>query len=285
MPRMRFLAALLVLALAPVQPASADGPVASMALSYTTYVAGLTVLTSEADVELGAEGYRVDLASRTAGTYGLLFRGETYSLAQGRWAGPLVAPARFAISGSWRGKPRRTLIDYTSGTPSILRLQPPNEDEREVVPAALQRETVDTISAAARLVRQVSRTGRCDGAARTYDGRRLIEVSVATGAWETLPPDGRTIFAGQALRCDFDGRLLAGFMLEGDREAAARPQKGTAWLARLSPDGPLLPVKLRFEIRWLGSATMLLTGATPNGPPLVRTRADAENGAPPLRLP
>jgi hypothetical protein len=280
---MRAIALLAALLLLPRPAAAQDS--AALGLSYTTYVAGMTVMTAEADVELTPQGYRVDFASRTAGTYGVLFRGETRSLAQGAWAGALVAPARFAVAGEWRGKPRRTLIEYQSGVPTVLRLVPANEEEREPVPEALQRETVDAISAAALLVRQTSRTGRCEGATRTYDGRRLVEVSVTTGGWEVLPPDARSVFAGEALRCDFGGRLLAGFMLEGDRRAAARPQQGSAWLARLSPGGPLVPVRLRFDLRWLGSATMLLTGAVENAPPLVRVRADAENGAPPLRLP
>ncbi len=273
-----------LLLLLPLHRARAQ-PAVSASLSYVTTVAGLSVLHTDADVELGQEGYRVDVASRTAGTYGVLFRGETYSLAQGRWAGGLVAPARFAISGHWRGKPRRSLIEYQSGVPTVLRMVPANEEEREPVPPSLQRETIDTVSAAARLVRQVTRTGRCDGEARTFDGRRLVDITATTGGWETLPADSRSPFAGQALRCDFDGRLLAGFMVDSDRAAAARPQKGSAWLASLWPGGPMLPVRLSFEIRWLGSANMVLTSAAPQAAPLVRTRADAENGAAPLRLP
>ena len=286
--RVAALLAGLVLLLSPPARAQSDVSLSdvSVSLSYATTVAGLTVMLTDADVEMSPQGYRVDVGSRTAGTYGMLFRGETYSVAQGRWAGGLVAPARFAISGHWRGKPRRSLIEYQSGVPTILRMVPSNEEEREAVAPDLQRETVDTISAAARLVRQATQTGRCDGAARTYDGRRLVEISVTTGGWEAMPPGSGGIFAGQALRCDFNGRLLAGFMLDGDRAAAARPQKGSAWLARLSPGGPMLPVRLSFDIRWLGSATMVLTGATSHGAaPLVRTRADAENGAAPLGLP
>ncbi len=288
---MRMTAAL-VLALLLARPAVASEPArpaaplnTTVSLSYSTYVAGMTVFTADADVEITPRGYRVDLASRTAGAYGALFHGETHSVAQGRWAGTLVAPARYAIAGHWRGKQRLTLMDYAAGQPTVLRLEPPNEAEREAVPAALQRETVDTISAAALLVRRATQTGRCEGEARTFDGRRLIEVAVHTAGWETVPQDHRSAYAGPALRCDFNGRLLAGFMLDSDRGTAARPQTGTAWLARLSPDGPLLPVRLRFDMRWLGGATMVLTGASANGPPLVQTRADALNGAAPLHLP
>ncbi len=255
-------------------------------LAFTTQVAGLSVMATEADVELDATGYRIDIATRTVGAFGLVMRGETRSLAQGRWAGTmaaaLVAPQRYAVDGAWRGTPRRTLMEYAAGQPTLLRLEPANDTEREPVPPDLQRETIDTISAAALLARRATTTGRCDGEARTYDGRRLFEVAVRSGGWEILPPQALPISVGPTLRCDFEGRLLAGFPRDADRESVARPQLGTAWLARLSPGAPLLPVRMRFDMRWMGSATMTLTAATQSGAPLVRQRADAAL-APPRR--
>ena len=259
---------------------AAEQPRSFTTLSYATRAAGLTVMVTEADVEMDARGYRIDIATRTAGAYGVLFRGETRSLAQGLWAGGLVAPKRYAVAGAWRGAPRHTLMEYDTGQPSILRLEPANEAEREPIAPALQRETIDTISAAALLARRATLTGRCDGEARTFDGRRLVTVEARTAGLETLA-DIEAPVAGPFLRCDFEARLLAGFLLDGDREAAARPQKGTAWFARLDPNSPLLPVHMRFEMRWLGSAAMTLTSARADGPPLVRQRADA--GISPLR--
>ena len=60
-------------------------------LAFTTQVAGLSVMATEADVELDATGYRIDIATRTVGAFGLVMRGETRSLAQGRWAGTMAA--------------------------------------------------------------------------------------------------------------------------------------------------------------------------------------------------
>ena len=276
----RILALSVLGAAAAVHPAAAQPDRSFTTLSYATTVAGLTVMLTEADVEMSNRGYRIDIATRTAGAYGLLIRGESRSVSQGMWAGNTVVPQRYAVSGLWRGTPRQTQLDYAGGQPDVLRLEPPTAAEREPVPPALQRETVDTISAAALLARRATLTTSCDGSARTFDGRRLFEVTSRTGGWETLPPDAAPAHRGPLLRCEFEGRLLAGFLLDSDREAASRPHRATVWLGRLAPDAPLFPVRLSFDMRWLGSATMSLVAAKSDGPPLVRQRANAEAGPP-----
>ena len=281
-PAMRWSISLLILIL-PAGAIAADAPRATQALTYRAYVAGMPVFNLDVDLELQPDRYRVDLASRTTGMYGVLFRGETQTVAQGSWAGNMPLPQRYAIAGHWRGTPRRTLMDYAAGIPSILHMEPPNEAERELVPPDQQRGTVDTVSAAAMLVRQVTTTRSCDGAARTFDGRRLTEISVQSAGWEALPSTSRSSYAGPALRCDFEGQLIAGFLLNSDRGIAAKPQRGTAWLASALPGGPMVPVRLTFDIRWFGHATMYLTSAQSGGPPLVPARADVANGAAPLR--
>lgn len=76
------LAFVLIQAFLLAPPAGASEPQRSLTfVSYATKVAGLTVMTTDADVEMDARGYRVDIATRTAGAYGLMFRGETRTMA------------------------------------------------------------------------------------------------------------------------------------------------------------------------------------------------------------
>jgi hypothetical protein len=111
----------------------------------------------------------------------------------------------------------------------------------------------------AHLVRLIGQTGRCESRMRLFDGRRLSDVEARTVGIETLEPTSRSTFHGPALRCDFEGRLLAGFPSDEDRTRAAQPRGGSAWFAQLSPDGPPLPVRITFETRFFGHATMYLT--------------------------
>ncbi|MBS0558495.1 MAG: DUF3108 domain-containing protein [Proteobacteria bacterium] len=251
---------------APTAPSASAGGLSGttqLHVDYDTYAAGLDVVRLRAGFGLDATRYRMALAYHTTGLAGLFLRGHQVSTVEGLWDGGLPEPMRFLGDGYWRGEPRRTLIDYQKGLPLIREMQPPNDAERDPVPPELQRNTVDTLSALALLMRRVADSGRCEVSVRTYDGRRVAEIAARTVGEEALPSTGRSAFTGDALRCDFDGRMLAGFLHGTDMARDSRLQHGSAWLARVIPGGPPVPVRMTFETRWFGTATMYMTGAGP----------------------
>ncbi len=269
MCRFALLFALLLL----VRPALAQGEVQGVALgdapvhlTFALYAAGLRVVTLESDVDLGVRTYRIDLNFRTSGLYGALVHNDVNSFVQGAWDGARPVPLRFASWGVVGGDSRRTVIDYPQGEPRVTTLEPPEEEDRDPVPVALQRDTVDTLSAMAMLVRDVAQTGRCDGTVTTFDGRRVLRIAAHTTGMETLGADGRSGFAGPALRCDFDGVQTGGFQHDVSEAELRRVHHSTAWLARVLPGEPLLPVRVMFEAHVIGHATAYLTGAAPLGP-------------------
>ena len=251
----------------------ADPPAAAITATYTVYAAGLTTAHLQAELTLSPDGYVIRLGFHTAGLYGAFMHSESSTLAQGAWRGEDAAPFHFAGSGRVQGELRQTVIDYQAGDPQIRVLVPPNEAERDPVPPAMERNTVDTLSAMALLVKRVRDTGRCEAHAVTFDGRRLIDIAAHTAGVETVAPSGRSPFAGPALRCDFDGRQLAGFRRGEDVAELGRPKRGAAWFAPVVPGGPPIPIRLEFPTRWFGVATLYLTAAAASGPPLVAKAA------------
>ncbi len=225
---------------------------------YAAYAAGLNVLVMDARLELSPAEYRLQLDYRTTGAFSVFVRSQQSTVVQGTLPGGKAAPVRFTSSGVLRGEQRATDIDFREGQPLVRRLVPPNDKERESVPEAEQRGTIDTLSAMAQLLSQVTRTGRCDGAVRTFDGRRLASLRSWTIGTEVLPPSTVSSFTGPALHCEFEGRQLGGFMLDEDRERLQRPQRGSAWFAAVTPGGPILPVRISFHTRWFGDATMYI---------------------------
>ena len=240
----------------------APAPV-TLRASYDTYAAGIHLAEVEAGIGIGPWSYQLSLAYHTTGMVGLFARGHQFDHVNGTWSGLRATPLRFVGEGTWRGIDRRVDIEYHDGKPVIRRLVPPNDAEREPVPDALQANTIDTLSALAELIKVVGATGRCETAVRTYDGRRASDIEAHTVGEEVLEPTARSSFAGTALRCDFSGRMLAGFMFGEDGERAGKPMHGSAWLAPLSAGGPPLPVRIAFETKWFGEATVYLTGTAP----------------------
>jgi hypothetical protein len=252
----------LVLLLGIVSPALAADD-ATVHASYDTYAVGLHVANVQAGFGLGPWSYQVQLYYRTTGLVGVFYQGHQINTVHGAWQDNVPAPVEFFGDGFWRGRHRVTLIDYDQGQPRVRDLQPPNEAERQSVPTDLQANTIDTLSALAELMRHVAASGQCETKVRTYDGRRVTEVAAQTAGMETLAPTERSVFSGQAMRCDFEGRMLAGFMLGDSDEAHRRPLHGTAWMAVAVPGMPPMPVRMVFETNWFGDATMYMTNVGP----------------------
>lgn len=255
-------AAALLLGIAAFVPGAASAQqVAQVRLSYDTYAAGIEVMQLQAFFGLGPWNYQLDVNYHTTGLVGIFYRGHQVNTVRGIWENDSPEPIEFFGEGVWRGKPRRTRIDYDHGQPEIKDLAPPQESEREPVPHDLQTHAVDTLSALAQLMRKVEHSHSCDTSVRTFDGRRVLEVAAHTAGPEKLDATSRSAFRGEALRCDFEGRELAGFLF-GENDAEHRqPLKGSAWLAPMLPGAPPLPVRIAFQTRWFGWATMYLTEA------------------------
>ena len=261
-------AMLLSLLAAVAPPAAAQSPAGQGAhADYEMYAHGLRIARVEAGFDLGARNYRMEIAYRTFGLLGFLFKGRQLSAVSGSWNGGNAAPAQFSGDGFWRGAVHRTILDYRDGRVSVRELTPSNaDDEREEVPEAMRPGTIDTLSALTELVRVASATGKCELTLKTYDGRRLTQLTARTIGYEDLPVSGRSVFSGRALRCEFSGRLLAGFRNSDSAAERAHSRTGSAWLAQIVPDGPLLPVRMIFETPWFGDATMYLTASGAGGP-------------------
>jgi len=257
-------------------PTAADPMPIAYNLHYQAVSLGLTIMQMDVSVRIFPGTYDVALSYHTTGLARLLYAGWQTEEVSGVWEDDLAAPSQYLASGEWRGRLRRADIVYRGGQPDIRELLPPNTGEREPVPRALQRGTEDTLSALAQLLRRVERRGSCNTAARVFDGRRLSEIDATTVGPEQLGRGGGSIFAGTALRCDFVGRMLAGFVLGRSHMTPGRAHRGSAWFAPLQPGGPALPVRMSFGTDWFGNVAMVLTAATPQEP----TVAQASSSVP-----
>ena len=249
---------------------------APLVARYEVTAGGLTIMQFDATFDLEGPRYAIRIQSRMRGMAGWLASGEQVTSTEGRWEGNNPIPERYRQDGIFRGKRRVVTIDYTpTGMPQLRAIEPPNTGEREAVPAALQQDTMDGLSALAKLVRSVGRTGRCDTTAAVFDGRRRSNYTVRTVSQDIMPAAGG--YAGPALRCAFESRILAGFRLDQDREAEAKiPHPATAWLGEPWPGAGPVPVLIEMPTRWFGPvrAVLVSVGAGASG----RTVAEGSPG-------
>ncbi len=248
-------------------PGAAQEPAATeISADYAAYVAGLNTARLQARLAFQRGSYQARLSVSTTGLFGAFVHSESNALVQGSWAGAGVAPSHFASTGRLHGEPRATVMDYLDGKPVIRSLVPP-DDDREPVPSAMEGNTVDTLSAMVLIVRHLAQTGRCDGHVTTFDGRRVVDVTVRTAGEQTVARSGRSPYSGPAMRCDFEGRQLAGFKRDADPVELRRPRRGSAWLAQVLPGTLAIPIRLTVETGWVGSATLYLTSLQAGPPP------------------
>lgn len=234
---------------------------------YEVYAAGMTVLQVEAEIETTATGYRMTTAVRPRGVVATFFPGQQATRVQGQWAGLRALPSSYHSEGVWRGTARRTTLGWEGATLRLVDLLPADSAEHEPVSDDQKAGTTDALSALALASRAVQATGRCETEAAIFDGRRRSTYRLQTVGTEAVRP-WRDAWHGQALRCGFEGRLVAGFRLDQprERERAATPQTGTVWIASPYPGAPALPVRLETQNRWVGTATAVLLRVEPAPP-------------------
>jgi hypothetical protein len=232
-------------------------------LNYRLYVLGIPGGEAAFSFDLAASTYRMNMHFRTTGLADLLVPDRMEEHTSGRFENDLPTPVEYGSNGTRHGQERVVNMVWRDGAPVVTTITPPNSAEREDVPPAMLPRSVDPLDAIVTMIRQVARTGRCEGSSRAYDGRRLELMQATTAGWEEIPPSGRSSFAGRAIRCDFLDKTLAGFRLGSDREDDMRDRRGTMWLAQVIPGMPAVPVRAAIETRWFGEATIYLTSATP----------------------
>jgi hypothetical protein len=232
-------------------------------LNYGLYVLGVPLADVMLSIDLASPAYRIGLHYHTIGLASLVAGDRMDTSTSGVLDGDRPEPLEYESIGKLHGRDRVVGLAWRNGTPIVTSLSPSNDAEREDVPASLRARTIDPWSVIILLVEQATTTGRCEGNARTYDGRRLEAFEARTAGEDELTPSMHSSFRGRALRCDFTDQALAGFRFGPGRDDDQRVRRGTVWLAPVLPGTQRLPVRASLETRLLGDAMIYLTSTTP----------------------
>jgi hypothetical protein len=254
----RLLAAVLALVAAPAGAQPSSG---GWRLTYSGYADGLNVLGLTVDFRFSAAGYAIAMRGRTDGLIRLMYHADWQTISVGLWTSTGIAPGRYDNEGHFGCQYRHVSLAFDASGPEVRLLVPPDDGETVPVSPGDVAGAVDSLGAMALSLRGAG-PAACRGAIKTFDGRRVEDVTLHAAPPEMMPPTSRSIWHGEAQRCDFIARLVAGFPRDGDAAAAA-PHNEAVWLAPPLPGAPALPVRMTLYNRHLGQVALYLTGAKP----------------------
>lgn len=226
--------------------------------TFAAYIHGMHALNASVDYVLQPWGYDGTAQIRSNGMIGWFVHMNVIAHTEGRFStGNTVAPILYDSAGLSRGAQRHVHLDYRNGTPDVS-VRTPEETDREPVPKTQLPGSIDTFSGMMQLLKAIRENGQCNGSARIFDGIRLTSLTVHGPVSDNIPDNHGQAETGKALRCDFVGQQIAGFVRNSpNRAKMAIPKPGSAWFKKIDGFG-LIPVRIEFEHPKFGHISLVL---------------------------
>ena len=239
-------------------------------LGYDITVAGFHVIDFDLAIAIDDRAYDVTTTFRTHGVLDWFVPWQSVSQSVGRVKNGTVKPERYEALGTFRGNRREVRFHYRDGAIGGIELVPPlgEDNDREPVTAAEMGDARDPAAMLYALIRRVSAGQTCTGVVPGFDGRRRFDLEFVERGIEPVAAWRAGAFEGDARRCDFTFRIVAGFMrnVSGGVDRQREPRLGRTWLAPVVPGKPLAPVRIEVDnsnwgrtvarLRPVGSAAM-----------------------------
>lgn len=252
----------LIAALSTGKVAQADTPVK---LNYEVYFGGFHILSARAELVTGGKDYdlRVESISRGIADFFVSWQGQARS--NGIFAGDRAVPAAHRNNGVWKGNTRKVDINYAPSGDVISYSVEPEPDLEKVnsLPENPADGTVDPLSVIAQILGAIMRGEGCNSQFGVFDGRRRYDLTVTENGTENIKPNSYSVYAGDALACSIEMKLLGGDRKEKNKYAQTARNR-TVYVARPRSDIPPVPVRVRIDTDY-GILMAHLTGYTLDG--------------------
>lgn len=211
----------------------------TLSLDYLVGWGHLTIAEAEVSYSQTESRYHLVGDGRTRGVLDVFVswtgQAETEGLLRKEGRRPLVHRNR----GTWNENTRRTRVDWTGAAAPRTEAEPPPDPEKVTpVPEAATLGTSDPLTVVLSVLDRLAETGRCEAAAKIWDGRRRYDVSVTHLGEERLVADRPWAYEGVATRCALDFERIGGFWREQPRwrdSEEETPLGRTIWAAEIAP--------------------------------------------------
>lgn len=245
---------------------------AAAVLTYEAYYGGLSAVEIEAKVAISDGSYELSTLGKSIGFLDFLFPFRS----QAHGTGPLDTRAgarEFAITSSYRGKSRQIKGTAKPEATPVWTVEPPiPRDERDPVPDALRKESLDPMAAVVVAATRTSAGDACGGTARVFNGKVRTNVHLTHLGSDVLSANRFSSFSGPAEKCEARYETLAGAYKKSWFGSDAPPPVIRFWIARLDGSRFWIPVRVEASTE-IAKVLVHLTGATIAEPSQAGVRA------------
>jgi hypothetical protein len=201
---------------------------AAVGLDYKIYIGGLEALAFAVTIRSDEAHYDIEIQATTAGMIGRVFPWVIHIGSKGNVSDNRLQPVQHAQTNNFQGQDRAIFLNYDGHGGFLERRAVPDqhEDQRDEVTPELTRDTLDILSGVLAGLRNVDRSGSCNGRVPVFDGRRRFDLVYADDGRETLEPSSVATFRGDTLRCAVKVEPIAGFWRKNQKKFFSQKVNG-----------------------------------------------------------
>ena len=247
--RRSFVLAALIAGTAWVSAAEAREPAARptrVGVNYVVTWLGIPVVRGRITATIDGRRYRATLSSRTVGIAERLFRDRRLVEVEGTMTETGPKPRRYRSSVRSKKENRTITMTYRPDGRIVTSIDPKESpSKRKPVPAGLQKDTLDPLSAMIAGTTLAAGEDRCGFGAPVFDGRRRMDIRLSFRGREQTPVPFPGV-SRNAVKCEARVKRIAGFRPRAIRERPVPPPV-EVWSVRHAEAGLWIPVKMRVK--------------------------------------
>lgn len=240
-------------------PALAAEPAQNLQkMTYEVYAGGINAVSAELDVSYKSKDrYSVALSAFTKGFLGALapWKG-TFETHGWRKGGGIDQPELHRSVATWRDEDevKEYSYDRKGRFVGYTITDDKNKADNEQPDPELTEGTIDVLTATLNAMQAVGNEEPCAGTSEIFDGSRRFELTFRFEAAEDLVASRYNVYQGPSQRCVVEVKPGAGKWSSKPRGWLSIQEQGrqngslpTVWFAKLDPEGPAVPVKIRIK--------------------------------------
>ncbi len=230
---------------------------------YEVYAGGIHAVQAKFDVDLRKKDrYDIKMSAKTRGflakwaPWNGVFESHGWILGRNK---DKYQPELHKSTTTWRDETEVKEYKYTKdgGFEELMITDHEKPSYKKEIDSELTYNTTDAFSAALQVMKAISVGQGCSGSSEVFDGKRRFEQIFHHKGVKQLKSSSYNIYEGEAAECTVEVKPIAGAWHKKPRGFMSIQEQGrergmmpTVWMAKMSDEGPAIPVKVRVKTQY-----------------------------------